>query len=185
MTNIPLEFDLDSTGVWGEPIRQRNTVVINDYQKSSMIHKKGMPHGHVPLTRIFMIPIFLNGEIVGTAGVGNKNEDYTWFDEVQLNLMMEELFAIYYNNDFRIHCTLGLFLLPFGLPTFLLTTFGRSSIPNSTKTSSCLVVSFFGLHSEAGVSLIMTPLLRSFMLDLNDLFSGIRPRRKPSSICTS
>ena len=99
MTNIPLEFDLDSTGVWGEPILQRNTVVINDYQKSRMIHKKGIPHGHVPLTRILMIPIFLNGEIVGTAGVGNKNEDYTWFDEVQLNLMMEELFAIYYNIE--------------------------------------------------------------------------------------
>lgn len=97
MTNIPIEFDLDSTGVWGEPIRQRNTVVMNDYSHSRMIHKKGTPQGHVPLTRVLMIPIFHNGEIVGTAGVGNKNEDYTWFDEVQLNLMMEELFAIYYN----------------------------------------------------------------------------------------
>jgi len=85
-----------------------------------------------------------------------------------------------FTNDFRIHCTLGLFLLPFGLPTFLLMTFGRSSIPNSMKTSSCLLVSFFGLHSEAGESLIMDIDRFSSTSQFTASF-GVVPKQKESA----
>lgn len=95
MSNYPVEFDLNTTGVWGEPIRMGKTIIINDYENDRRMIKKGLPMGHVPLKRLLMVPISVNNELIGTAGVGNKSEDYTWFDEVQLTLLMEEMFSIY------------------------------------------------------------------------------------------
>ena len=89
------EFDLDSTGIWGDPIRTGKTVIVNDYENDKRVMKRGLPMGHVQLTRLLMVPIFLNGELIGTAGVGNKERDYTWFDEVQLLRLMEEMFTIH------------------------------------------------------------------------------------------
>lgn len=95
MSNFPVEFDLRTAGVWGEPIRTGKTIVLNNYDNDRRMLKKGLPTGHMPLTRLIMVPIFVNGELVGTSGVANKSEDYNWFDEVQLTLLMEEMFSIY------------------------------------------------------------------------------------------
>ena len=61
--------------------------------------KKGTPAGHVKLEKLLMVPIIVDGEIIGTAGVGNKDSEYTTFDETQLNLMMTELFSIYKSRE--------------------------------------------------------------------------------------
>ena len=95
MQRQPVEFPLDTTGAWGEPIRLGRSVVINDYDNDRRMIKKGTPEGHVQLRRLLMVPIFLNGDIIGTAGVANKKLEYTWMDEVQLNKLMEEMFSIY------------------------------------------------------------------------------------------
>ena len=89
------DFDLDSTGIWGDPIRTGKTIIVNDYEGDTRVMKRGLPMGHVQLRRLLMVPIFLNGELIGTAGVGNKERDYTWFDEVQLLRLMEEMFLIH------------------------------------------------------------------------------------------
>ncbi len=99
MSNYPVEFDLKTTGIWGEPVRLGRTVVVNDYENDRRMIKKGVPMGHMPLTRLLMVPIFVNNDLIGTAGVCNKSEDYTWFDEVQLTLLMEEMFSIYYKLE--------------------------------------------------------------------------------------
>ena len=95
MQRQPVEFPLDTTGAWGEPIRLGRSVIINDYDNDRRMIKKGTPEGHVQLKRLLMVPIFLNGNIIGTAGVANKTLEYTWMDEVQLNMLMEEMFSIY------------------------------------------------------------------------------------------
>ncbi|MGN0097836.1 MAG: GAF domain-containing protein, partial [Candidatus Methanomethylophilaceae archaeon] len=95
MQRNPVEFPLDTTGAWGEPIRLGRSVIINDYDNDRRMIKKGTPEGHVELKRLLMVPIFLNGNIIGTAGVANKALEYTWMDEVQLNMLMEEMFSIY------------------------------------------------------------------------------------------
>lgn len=95
MGKYPVEFDLDNTGIWGEPVRRAKTVVVNDYESDTKVIKKGTPMGHVSLKRLLMVPIIYQGQVIGTAGVGNKESEYTWFDEVQLTLIMEELFSIY------------------------------------------------------------------------------------------
>lgn len=93
--SFSFEFSLDSTGIWGEPIRSGKTVIVNDYENDPRLMKKGLPMGHVPLKKLLMVPIYLNGELIGTAGVGNKERDYTWFDEVQVMRLMEEMFSIH------------------------------------------------------------------------------------------
>lgn len=94
MKNYPMEFDLDTSGVWGVPVRTGQTLIINDYESSKNPHKHGVPIGHIQLKRLLMVPIFLNGEIVGTAGVGNKVREYTSQDEVQVQQMMQEMLTL-------------------------------------------------------------------------------------------
>lgn len=93
ISDHPLDFKLDTTGIWGEPIRRERTVIINDYPDYPGSEKKGLPIGHIPLDRVLMVPIFHDGKVVATAGVGNKNSDYTWSDEMQFTMMMDELFS--------------------------------------------------------------------------------------------
>lgn len=89
-----VDFDLGTTGVWGDPIRTGRPVIMNGYQDSHARSKKGVPEGHVRLQRLLMVPIVIDGELVGTAGVANKHTDYTRFDEVQLTSVMESLFHV-------------------------------------------------------------------------------------------
>lgn len=91
----PIFYDLDSTGVWGEPVRSRQTVIINDYATDTVYEKKGTPIGHVSLNRLLMIPIIHNGVVVATAGVGNKVKEYSADDENQLRLLMDGLVSNY------------------------------------------------------------------------------------------
>ncbi len=102
ISNYPVEFELNSTGIWGEPIHLGKSITINDYENDRKSMKKGTPAGHIKLEKLLMVPIIVNGEIIGTAGVGNKESEYTTFDETQLNLMMTQLFSIYKSrSNFR------------------------------------------------------------------------------------
>ncbi|MCK9323102.1 MAG: GAF domain-containing protein [Candidatus Methanomethylophilaceae archaeon] len=93
--NVPMVYDLDTTGLWGEPIRRGETVIVNDYIAEKIYPKRGTPMGHLPLNKLLMIPIYHDGALVATAGVANKKRDYTWTDEKQLTLLMDGLFSIY------------------------------------------------------------------------------------------
>ena len=46
MTNYPVEFDLDTTGIWGEPVRTGRSFIVNDYKGDKRLLKKGTPEGH-------------------------------------------------------------------------------------------------------------------------------------------
>ncbi len=100
MTNYPVEFPLDTTGVWGEPIRTGKSIVINNYEGDRRLLKKGVPEGHMRLSRLLMVPLFGDDEgIVGTAGVANKVDEYTASDETQLNLLMGEMFSTFAKRE--------------------------------------------------------------------------------------
>ena len=83
-------YDLSKSGLWGEPVRRALPMVINDYS-SEAVPKKGLPVGHIPLKRLMMLPLMDRNEVIGTAGVGNKLDDYTEADLNQFILMMEGL----------------------------------------------------------------------------------------------
>jgi PAS domain S-box-containing protein len=87
-------YKLEKTGIWGEAVRQRRPILVNDFAADNPL-KKGYPEGHVHLTRFLTVPVFdLNQQIVAVVGVANKNLPYTDFDTQQLDIMMAEVWRI-------------------------------------------------------------------------------------------
>ncbi|AKB86099.1 hypothetical protein MCMEM_2046 [Methanococcoides methylutens MM1] len=86
-------YPIETTGLWGEAVKQRKPIITNDYQAPSSL-KKGYPQGHVELTRHMNVPIFDGNRIVAVAGVGNKEEDYDESDLRQLILLMQGMWRL-------------------------------------------------------------------------------------------
>ncbi len=78
----PIEYPLVEAGLLGDAVRFRRALIINDYR--SCPGKKGIPGGHVPLTRAMIVPVFSHGRIVALAGIANKPSDYTEDDARQV-----------------------------------------------------------------------------------------------------
>jgi len=93
VANPQTVYDLDRTGCWGEAVRQRKPIVLNNYSGENPI-KKGIPQGHVQLTKFLTIPVISGGKIVAVAGVANKDQDYNNADIRQLNLLMDSVWKI-------------------------------------------------------------------------------------------
>ncbi len=89
----PLEYPLETTGLWGEAVRQRRPMITNDYRASNP-HKRGTPQGHVEVLRHMNVPIIDGDRIVIVAGVGNKPADYDEADVRQLTLLMTGMWHI-------------------------------------------------------------------------------------------
>jgi PAS domain S-box-containing protein len=86
-------YQLDSTGLWGEAVRQRKPIVVNDFQAHNPF-KKGYPEGHNRLERFLTIPVIQGETIVAVVGVANKSEEYNEADVRQLTLMMDTLWKV-------------------------------------------------------------------------------------------
>ena len=89
----PMTFNMGSTGLWTEAVRQRRPVITNDYDAPNTL-KKGLPHGHVPLRRHMSVPVLDRGRVVAVAGVGNKESDYTKEDAEDISLLMDGMWRI-------------------------------------------------------------------------------------------
>jgi PAS domain S-box-containing protein len=83
----PIVYPLETTGLWGEAVRQRRPIITNDYAAPNP-YKKGYPKGHVPVRRHMNLPVFYGDRIVAVAGVGNKEEPYDESDVRQLTLLI-------------------------------------------------------------------------------------------------
>jgi PAS domain S-box-containing protein len=84
----PTVYPVESTGLWGEAIRQRKPIITNDYSAPNP-YKRGLPKGHIQLKNHMNVPVFEGEHIVAVAGVGNKDEDYDDSDVRQLTLVMD------------------------------------------------------------------------------------------------
>ncbi len=89
----PIIYPVESTGLWGEAVRQRKPVITNEYCEPNPL-KKGLPDGHVPIVRHMNTPIFDEDKIVVVAGVGNKSSDYDESDIRQLQLLMQGMWRM-------------------------------------------------------------------------------------------
>lgn len=89
--------ELDSTGIWGEAVRQRKPIILNDYQADHPL-KKGCPEGHVTLRKFLTVPLLVDDIIVAVIGVANKVRDYTETDILQLSLLMDSVWKITSRN---------------------------------------------------------------------------------------
>lgn len=86
-------YELDKTGIWGEAVRQRQPIIVNDFQAPNPL-KKGYPEGHVELNKFLTIPVFRGDTIIAVVGVGNRAADYTQTDVLQLSLLMDSVWKI-------------------------------------------------------------------------------------------
>lgn len=86
----PTVYELEKTGIWGEAVRQRTAIIINDYN-SYHSSKKGYSEGHVNINKFMTIPVFSNDKIGAVVGVANKERDYNEIDVLQLTLLMDSV----------------------------------------------------------------------------------------------
>jgi two-component system CheB/CheR fusion protein len=86
-------YELDKTGIWGEVVRQRAPIILNNFQADHPL-KKGYPEGHAPLTRFLSIPLIDNNRIVAVVAVANRESDYTQTDILQLSLLMDSVWRM-------------------------------------------------------------------------------------------
>lgn len=86
-------YQLDKTGIWGEAVRQRRPIVINDFSEENPL-KKGCPKGHVVMTNFLTIPIFKHKKIVGVVGLANKEMDFDETDILNITLLMEAVWTV-------------------------------------------------------------------------------------------
>ncbi len=81
-------YELSKTGFWGEAVRQRKAMILNDFENHHPL-KKGYPEGHALLKKFLTVPVESGGSIVAVVGVANKQEDYDQTDVLQLTLLMD------------------------------------------------------------------------------------------------
>jgi len=89
----PIVYPVETTGLWGEAVRQRKPIITNDYTAPDP-RKKGYPKGHVEVIRHMNIPVFDGERIVAVAGVGNKNAPYDESDVRQLTLLVQGMWRL-------------------------------------------------------------------------------------------
>ncbi len=89
----PIVYPVETTGLWGEAVRQRKPVITNDYSAPNPL-KKGYPAGHVEVIRHMNVPVFDGERIVAVAGVGNKGEPYDESDVRELTLLMQGMWRL-------------------------------------------------------------------------------------------
>jgi PAS domain S-box-containing protein len=86
-------YDLDKTGCWGEAVRQRKPIIINDFQAENP-QRKGIPEEHVQISKFLTIPVIFDNKIVAIAGLANKQTNYDNDDVRQLTLLMDNVWKI-------------------------------------------------------------------------------------------
>ncbi|HEY9594623.1 MAG TPA: GAF domain-containing protein, partial [Spirochaetia bacterium] len=65
---------LESAGLWAEAVRQRQPVIVNDYVTNPTA--RGLPAGHVGITRFLAVPVFNGGEVRAVVAVANRTAPY-------------------------------------------------------------------------------------------------------------
>ncbi|MFB0920918.1 MAG: PAS domain S-box protein [Oscillospiraceae bacterium] len=83
-----LKYQLDSTGIWEEVIRQKKPVVFNDIIGAEL-HSNGFSKMYVGLKNAMAIPIITDTRIVAVVGVGNKAAPYTDIDVNEMKILAQ------------------------------------------------------------------------------------------------
>jgi PAS domain S-box-containing protein len=68
-------YTLDSAGNWVDCVREKRPFIYNDFPSSP--NQKGLPEGHVPITRLLTVPVLEGDKVRIIFGVGNKPEPMT------------------------------------------------------------------------------------------------------------
>ena len=79
---------LDQTGIWGESVRQRMPVTLNEVSADTAGQEQ------MSVSRYSAIPVWVSDRIAGVIGVANKTAEYTDLDFRQLDQMVDAVAPI-------------------------------------------------------------------------------------------
>lgn len=88
-TSFDTHYPLEKAGNWADCIRLKRPVIYNDFKNSP--NQKGLPEGHVDISRMLTFPLIERNKVIAIFGVGNKDENYDQDDVIQLSLIASEL----------------------------------------------------------------------------------------------
>ncbi len=101
-------YPISEAGVWADCFRQKQSVIFNDYP--TLFTKKGLPSGHIVLSRIMSVPVIEDDKVRMIIGVGNKAENYDESDLRELELAANSLWSLLQRKrielelqDYRLH----------------------------------------------------------------------------------
>jgi PAS domain S-box-containing protein len=89
-------FPIATAGVWTDCLRERRPVIHNDYP--ALAHRKGLPPGHLHLSRELLAPIIRDDKIVGILAVGNKAAPYDDIDVLSASQLADQLWEVTQNK---------------------------------------------------------------------------------------
>jgi len=92
VTNQQTKYQLEKTGIWGEVVRQRKPIVVNDFEQFNPL-KKGYPHGHVQLNKFMSIPVIVDEKIVAVVGLANSKNRYDDNDIFEMTMLMNGVWS--------------------------------------------------------------------------------------------
>ena len=80
-------YAISEAGVWVECVRQRKSVIHNNY--ASLPNRKGLPEGHAEVIRELVVPVMRGEKIKAILGIGNKLTDYVEKDVEAISLLAD------------------------------------------------------------------------------------------------
>ncbi len=84
---------VNSAGIWGEAIREREPIVNNHFSGPGLI--KGIkPDMDTKISRYINIPVMDGDQVVAVAAVANKSEEYDSSDVRQLTLLFDGMWKL-------------------------------------------------------------------------------------------
>jgi len=93
LVDKPEHFPIPEAGVWGEAVRHRKPLILNDYS-AAHAGRKGCPEGHVRFHNLLVVPTFARGKIVSLMAVANRVAGYGEADVQQVTAFMEGIHSI-------------------------------------------------------------------------------------------
>lgn len=90
MDEKPIDYNLGMMGVWGDAMREKKVIIINDYAACTRPTKHGYPKGHVEVKRHMNGPVIHEGKVIALIGVGNKITEYDDQDVKTFNQLVEK-----------------------------------------------------------------------------------------------
>jgi PAS domain S-box-containing protein len=82
-------FPVEQAGLWGNAIRKRKSIIVNNYEDYDHRNKKGIPDGHIPIKNFIAVPVFRQNRIAGIGAVANKSADFTSEDVQQVEAFLQ------------------------------------------------------------------------------------------------
>ena len=87
-----LHFPIKKAGVWADAIRNRNPLILNDYESCKA--KRGIPDGHVKINNLLVVPFLKEGKVISVSAVANKPSKYEQEDITQLKSFLFNIQAL-------------------------------------------------------------------------------------------